>query len=204
MAMFPLGTVLFPGAVLPLHVFEPRYRALVRHCIDADEPEFGVVLIERGHEVGGGDVRTDVGTVARIVEVAEIPDGRFAIVTVGVRRIRIQDWLEDDPYPRANVDDWPDERPTSPDLDERYAGVVATLRRVLALTAELGRPATPATVELTDEPLLGAYHAAALAPLGSFDHQRLLVAPGPDVRLALLANLLDEQARELALELGGA
>ena len=82
LAMFPLGTVLLPGAVLPLHVFEPRYRTLVADCL-AGEPEFGVVLIERGSEVGGGDVRRDVGTVARIVEVAELPDGRSALVTVG-------------------------------------------------------------------------------------------------------------------------
>ena len=80
--MFPLGTVLFPGAVLPLHVFEPRYRALVRDCLAGDR-EFGVVLIERGSEVGGGDVRVEVGTVARIVQVAEPPDGR---VGAGHRR----------------------------------------------------------------------------------------------------------------------
>ena len=67
--MFPLGTVLLPGAVLPLHVFEPRYRALVADCL-AGEQEFGVVLIERGSEVGGVDVRRDIATVARIVEMA--------------------------------------------------------------------------------------------------------------------------------------
>lgn len=55
MPMFPLGTVLLPGAILPLHVFEPRYQQLVRDCLDAPEHEFGVVLIDRGSEVGGGD-----------------------------------------------------------------------------------------------------------------------------------------------------
>src|SRR6478672_4324189 len=73
--MFPLGTVLLPFAHLPLHIFEPRYRALVKDCL-AGDGEFGVVLIERGHEVGGGDVRFGVGTVARIVQTAELPDGR--------------------------------------------------------------------------------------------------------------------------------
>ena len=58
--MFPLGTVLFPHAPLPLHIFEPRYRALVQECIDGDG-EFGVVLIERGFEVGGGDTRFGTG-----------------------------------------------------------------------------------------------------------------------------------------------
>ena len=87
--MFPLGSVLVPGMVLPLHVFEARYRALVRDCV-AGDGEFGVVLIERGSEVGGGDVRTDVGTVARIVQADEMPDGRFALGAVGVRRVRVQ------------------------------------------------------------------------------------------------------------------
>jgi Lon protease-like protein len=63
--MFPLGTVLLPGGVMPLHVFEPRYRQMIKDCM-ASDAEFGVTLIERGSEVGGGDVRSEVGTVARI------------------------------------------------------------------------------------------------------------------------------------------
>ena len=87
--MFPLGSVLVPSAGLPLHVFEPRYRALVQDCLAGDR-EFGVVLIERGSEVGGDDVRTSVGTVARIVEATELPDGRWAVAAVGVRRVRVR------------------------------------------------------------------------------------------------------------------
>src|SRR5438552_13967117 len=105
--MFPLGTVLFPFAPLPLHVFEPRHRALTRACLDGDR-EFGVVLIERGSEVGGNDVRTSVGTVATIVEAAELDDGCWVLGTVGGRRIRVRAWLPDEPYPRADVEDWPD------------------------------------------------------------------------------------------------
>src|SRR5205085_6222751 len=96
MPMFPLSTVLFPYAPLPLHVFEPRYRALVRDCI-AGDGEFGVVLIERGFEVGGGDSRFDVGTVAQLVEAAELDDGRWLLTTVGTRRIRVATWIPDDP-----------------------------------------------------------------------------------------------------------
>ena len=110
MAMFPLGTVLLPSAVLPLHVFEPRYRQLVRDCLDRDG-EFGVVLIERGNEVGGGDNRTSVGTVARLVEAVPFGDGRWALAAVGTRRIRVRRWLEDDPYPRAEVEAWDDPGP---------------------------------------------------------------------------------------------
>src|SRR4051812_43593478 len=85
--MFPLNAVVFPGMALPLHVFEPRYRALTRHCLDTDR-RFGSVLIERGSEVGGGDVRFDVGTCVRIVEADELPDGRWVLVAVGVERLR--------------------------------------------------------------------------------------------------------------------
>jgi Lon protease-like protein len=198
--MFPLGTVLVPGAMLPLHVFEPRYRALVADCI-AGEPEFGVVLIERGNEVGGGDVRRDVGTVARITELAELPGGRFALMTVGVRRVRIVTWLDDDPYPRADVEDWPDEPDEAEDAGPPWADVSSRLRRVLALQAELAEPAPPATVELSDDPVLATYHATALAPLGPDDRYRLLVAPGPAPRRRLLDVLLTEAEATLRFRL---
>ncbi len=190
--MFPLGTVLFPTLVLPLHVFEPRYRALVERCLDQPEPEFGVVLIERGSEVGGDDVRSSVGTVARILESQRFDDGRWALATVGVRRLRVLAWLEDDPYPRAEVEDWSEDEPVVP-LDSPYAAVGRLLRRSLALAAELGDAAARATVELSDDPVVGSYQAAALAPLGTFDQQRLLAEPGAVERLARLADLLEEE-----------
>jgi uncharacterized protein len=201
--MFPLGSVLFPGVVLPLHVFEARYRVLVRDCLDGDR-EFGVVLIERGSEVGGGDVRTMVGTVARMVEVAELGGGRYALVTLGTRRIAVRAWLPDDPYPLADVDDWPEQ---IDGLDEaRLAAdlvpVVAKLRRVLAMTAEVGDSAAPLDSELSDDPLIATYHVAALAPFGPADQFQLLAAPGPSERLALLADMLDDRQRLLELRLG--
>ncbi len=198
--MFPLGTVLVPSAGLPLHVFEPRYRALVRDCLAGDH-ELGVVLIARGHEVGGGDVRTDVGTVARIVEAIEAPDGRWALGTVGVRRVRVDQWLPDDPYPIADVSDWPDPDPGDDHADALRA-VVAVLRRSLALAAEAGDPTAPATIELSDDPILAGYQASAVAPIGPLDRQRLLEAPTPDERLALLTVLLDEAVEVLQLRLG--
>jgi Lon protease-like protein len=100
--MFPLGTVLLPFAHLPLHIFEPRYRALVKDVL-AGDGEFGVVLIERGQEVGGGDVRFGVGTVAKVLQTAELPDGRWLLDAVGTERFRVTEWLPDDPYPLAMV-----------------------------------------------------------------------------------------------------
>lgn len=198
--MFPLGSVLVPSAGLPLHVFEPRYQALVRDCLVGDG-EFGVVLIARGSEVGGEDVRTDVGTVARIVESAELPDGRWAVLAVGVRRIRVERWLPEDPYPRAEVADWPD-----PALGEGHAdllvAVMGRLRRALALASEAGDDAAPATIELAPDPLLAGYQAAAVAPIGPLDRQRLLAAASSDERLEALARLLDEEIEVLELRLG--
>ena len=108
MPMFPLGSVLVPGLLLPLHVFEPRYRALVHDVLAADG-RFGVTLIERGSEVGGGDERTAVGTAAQIVQAEESPDGRWGILAVGEERIRVLRWLDDDPYPRAVAEPLVDE-----------------------------------------------------------------------------------------------
>jgi len=189
--MFPLGTVLFPSMFLPLHVFEPRYRELTRRCLDGDR-EFGVVLIARGSEVGGDDVRTDVGTVARILEAEELPDGRWVIGAVGTRRVRVRAWLPDAPYPLAEVDDWDDEG-ASDHLAGALGDAVGALRRVLALKAELGEPAVDATIELTDDPVIGSYQVAAVAPFGPLDQQALLAASGPAERLARAQALLDEE-----------
>jgi len=189
--MFPLGSVLVPSMVLPLHVFEPRYRALVKDCLAGDR-EFGVTLIERGSEVGGGDIRAMAGTMAEIVRSEEYDDGRWGLVAVGVRRIRVLGWRPDAPYPVAEVEDWPDEVASEPDLAGRYEARVAQLRRVLALAVELGMEGSP-MVELADDPSLGSHQIAILAPFGPLDRQRLLTAPGPDERLALEAELLEEQ-----------
>lgn len=191
--MFPLGSVLVPSMVLPLHVFEPRYRELVRDCL-AGRPEFGVVLIQRGSEVGGGDVRTDVGTVARMVEVAELPDGRFAVQAVGVRRIRVVRWLDDRPYPRAEVEDRPDV-PTgasAAELASLRSEAVVRLRRALALQAELGEAGPPADVDVAEDPEAASHQVTALAPVGPLDRQRLLAEPGTADRLRAAGALLDE------------
>jgi Lon protease-like protein len=190
--MFPLGSVLLPGMVLPLHVFEDRYRALMRDCLAADR-RFGVTLIERGSEVGGGDIRAMAGTIAEILQAEELPDGRFAIVAVGSHRIRVQEWLPDDPYPRAEVEDWPDVPSTQPEeAVAAYEERVAQLRRVLAMAVELGADADP-LVELADDADIGSFQIGVLSPIGALDRQRLLTAPGVDARLTLLEELLDDQ-----------
>ncbi len=196
--MFPLGSVLLPGEALPLHVFEPRYRRLVQDLLAADgAPEFGVTLIERGSEVGGGDQRSSVGTMARVVDVRALDEGRYRVVAVGVRRIVVGAWLEDDPYPRADVDDWPDPAPAT-DIDATIAFVRERIRAIHAVAAELGDPVPPTDVSLGDDPILATYHLATLSPLGAADRYRLLAAESPEQRLALLGAALDDVDAMLA------
>lgn len=205
MAMFPLGSVLFPSLALPLHVFEPRYRAMTQHLVNERvEPEFGVVLIERGSEVGGEDVRRPIGTVARLREAAELPDGRWVLLAIGQRRVRVVEWLPDDPWPRAVVEDLPD-APIDVDVDvDDWHAVVGRLRRVLGLAAELGEASVAATIDLADDPALASFQAAAVAPLGPVDQYRVLEARSVGERVALLVDLLDDQAEllEARLSLG--
>lgn len=199
MPMFPLGSVLFPSLVLPLHIFEPRYRALIRDVLDG-EGEFGVCLIERGAEVGGDDVRTGVGTVARVHEAEELPDGRWAVVAIGVRRVRVERWLPDDPYPRAEVADLPDPPPSASEVAV-LPEVVARLRAALARSAEIGDTTTPATVELSGDPVLASHQASALAPIATIDQHALLAADTVGLRLARLHDLLGEAIEVLDLRL---
>ena len=199
--MFPLGTVLFPHALLPLHVFEPRYRALTEACL-AGDGEFGVVLIERGSEVGGGDTRVAIGTLARILEAGRLPDGRYVLATTGVRRLRVEQWLPEEPYPRAEIELLGDGAPSPAAADQR-ADVERQLRRVLALRAELGEAGPPVDVRLDDDPVRASFEAAALAPVGPLDAQRLLELDSPSARLEALAALLEEEAGFLELRLAG-
>lgn len=167
--MFPLGSVLFPHTPLPLQVFEPRYLTMVGQLLDEDEPLFGVVLIERGHEVGGGDRRTSTGTIARLVSVtagAEV----LQIVAVGTERFTVDRWLDDGPYPRAEVTpvaeiEWSDA------LAPLRTEAEAIVRRTLSRAPEAR---WDADTELSDDPLSAAWQLAAIAPLGEYDRYTLL------------------------------
>ncbi len=197
--MFPLGSVLVPHALLPLHLFEPRYRAMIRDVLDADN-EFGVVLIDRGFEVGGGEVRGDLGTVARVLQAEEFDDGRWAVVSAGTRRLRVVEWLEDDPYPRAVVEELDDGVP-GPDAHELVEQVRGRLARLLARASELGDEVAPATTEISEDPLVASYHALALAPIGPYDTRQLLAIDDPEDRLAALLTVFDDLEEDLRLRL---
>jgi Lon protease-like protein len=201
LGMFPLSAVLFPGAGLPLHVFEERYRALMARCLEADG-EFGVVLITRGSEVGGGDERVGVGTIARIANVAELEDGRMLVVATGVRRVRVAEWLHDDPYPRALVEDLPDRNGTC--TADVLGAAEGSVRRLRSLLSELGDvPALPHSLRISGDDDDVGWQLCDMAPLTSLDQQRLLMANGLEDRMGLLAELCEAMSGDVIGLLSG-
>ena len=189
--MFPLGTVLVPGARMPLHVFEPRYRALADHCMRGDRA-FGVVLIERGSEVGGRDARFPIGTIARIEDAAQLPDGRWVLEIVGTERIEVRDWLPEDPYPRAVVAVLSDPV-AGPGAARLRDGVEARIKQVIDLIADMRGIHGAPTIGLDEHPRTAAYQAMALPLVGDLDTYRLLCMATVEERLARLMGILDDE-----------
>jgi Lon protease-like protein len=176
--------------MLPLHVFEPRYRQMIASCLEGDS-RFGVVLIARGSEVGGGDVRYDHGTVATIEVVSPTPDGRYGVLARGGDLLRVHSWLDDSPYPRALVSVEADETPG--DLAVEIAATLTRLRSLRELWAELDEgPPLPSNLALGADFVEQIWRLCSATPLGPLDRQRVLEANGPLARLAML----DEQIAE--------
>jgi uncharacterized protein len=203
-AMFPLESALLPNEELPLRIFEPRYSALVRDCLGSGDP-FGVVLISRGREVGGGDARCDVGVLARITEHADLGAGRYVLRCRTGERIQVSQWLPDDPYPRARVRVWPDE-PGDAVTDAQF---LAVEDRMMAL---FKRIADAKGARLPDrDVLLGAgqgddagerlYTLASHLPIGAADRYAVLSAPSAADRLAALRDAVDSVAAIVEFEL---
>jgi len=209
LAMFPLSTVLLPGELLPLHVFEPRYRAMMAHCLERRPHVFGVVLISRGSEVGGGDTRTDIGTLARIETLSRSEDGRYGLLARGVRRLRVLEWMPDDPFPRAMVELLGDGGDVAgPTMDKARAALV----RVEALLSEMGRSPAPAMGDPAGETAIdvdedvdphGVWALCRRLPLGPADRQRLLAAEEAQARLEMLTVMALARAEDLLHLLAG-
>lgn len=196
--MFPLQSALLPGDVLPLRIFEPRYSQLVRDCLATEDPSFGVVLISRGREVGGGDVRSDVGALAHIVEYADHGMGQYQLNAVVGERIRVEEWLPDDPYPRALVRRWPDE-PGPPVTPERIGEVVDRIlalfeRIVSASGAQLRPDALAVEPEVADDPSRHIYALASRVPMGQADRYAVLAAPTLAQRVDVLTDAIETVA----------
>lgn len=195
--LFPLGTVLFPGLVLPLHVFEDRYRSLVRHlmALPADAPrQFGVVAIRRGWEVDAGSPVTlyDVGCSAEVREITERDDGRFDLVTVGRQRFEIVQIVPaDTPYLQAEVRFLPEPEDHDGSADRLAPQAIAAFRTYLRLVQ---LDSEDVAEQLPDNPRVLSHLVAATARLALADRQRLLAAPDTTTRLREELLLLRREA----------
>ncbi|HZO92808.1 MAG TPA: LON peptidase substrate-binding domain-containing protein [Candidatus Baltobacteraceae bacterium] len=186
--LFPLNTVLFPGAVVNLHVFEERYRTMIAECLDTGEA-FGVVLIREGQEAGDPDVDPhEIGTTAEIAEVTPLPAGRYAIRAVGERRFRIERIVSRDPYLLAEVafvEDEPDDPARAAELIARVAADFREYVRLLVAfsgkTAEVRLPADPARA---------SYAVGDALQVADALKQHLLEMPSSAARLAAESGLL--------------
>ncbi len=180
--LFPLNTVLFPGAVLNLHVFEERYRRLIAECLDSNEA-FGVVLIRDGREAGDPDVTPhEIGTTAEISEVTPLPAGRYYISTTGGRRFRIERIVSREPYLLADVefldeDDDPDAR--AGDLTRRVLREFREYARLLVAFS-----GTAGAVDVPQDPVDASYVVGDALQVADTLKQRLLELRTAEARLA--------------------
>jgi Lon protease-like protein len=197
--LFPLGTVLYPGLLLPLHIFEERYRQLVRDLLTGSEPgRFGVIAIRKGRETGvdGVSALYEVGCIAALRQVREHPDGRFDLVTAGTQRFRLVSLVHGRPYLQGAVDLLAEDTG-----DEAAAGAaVRAVQRafhdyLVALAARgMGEVSIP---DLPDQPIALSYLVAASMVVDLPDRQALLAEPDALRRLQAERELLGRETAML-------
>ncbi|MDQ3707221.1 MAG: LON peptidase substrate-binding domain-containing protein [Chloroflexota bacterium] len=190
MPVFPLNTVVFPRMPLPLHIFEERYRQMVRDLRDGDG-RFCVALIKEGVEVGGEATPHDIGCVVELADTRELPDGRFYLVALGVERVRITALdRESKPYLLGMVEAWPEAQAevAAPLLDRASKLFIEYARYRMALMGE-----TLDNVTLPEEPDVLSYVLATAIELGAGERQRLLETPDTAARLDAEVALLQTE-----------
>jgi Lon protease-like protein len=179
--MFPLNTVLFPGAALNLHIFEPRYRQMIAECLDANEA-FGVVLIREGDEAGDPDVQPHgIGTTAEIADVTPLPSGRYYLSSNGGRRFRINEIVSREPYLVCEVE-FLEESPSNPAAIERLTAEIRNeFREYLSLIVEFS--GSPTDVTIPDDPVRASYAIGEALQVADTLKQQLLELSSAEERL---------------------
>ena len=193
--LFPLNTVLFPGATLPLHIFEERYKLMIRACIEEQRP-FGVLLIRKGYEVGQTAEPFEVGTTAHIARVDHLDEGRLNLICLGGQRFRTVGVISQDPYLTGEVEmlsstavDEPKTKELSDDAGSLFAEYV---RLYLAMSNQWAR-----SIEMPGEPDLLADFIGSRLGVNPQTKQRLLEELSARTRLALEVQILGEAIREM-------
>jgi Lon protease-like protein len=176
--MFPLGSVLLPAMPLPLRIFEQRYLKLLGDLVASEKPEFGVVLIERGKEVGGGEKRMSIGTIASVTEIGTTHEF-LGLESFGSQRFRVNAWLPDDPYPLADVELLPD-LIWDDSLVPAKEHLETKVRQLLAFVSEFGNLQFGADIEFSDDPMDACWQMAGVLPVGPLDQLDLLSSQSAD------------------------
>ena len=198
--LFPLQTVLFPKGTLPLQIFEERYRLMLEHCLNADS-KFGVVLIKRGLEVGGPATTYNIGTVARIVQVSPVREGRIFVSVYGMERFEISRVTQMKPYMEAQIETLPDLEDDPPLLPERIRNIREAASQHVRLSLGM-RAGWTRDVTLPDG--LGdlSYYLAAVIQAPTQLKQKLLEEPSAARRLELEAQWMDSTRNPLKAQVG--
>jgi Lon protease-like protein len=176
--MFPLGSVLLPAMPLPLRIFEPRYLKLLGDLVASEKPEFGVVLIERGKEIGGGEKRMSIGTIASVTEIGTTQEF-LGLESYGSQRFRVNAWLPDDPYPLADIDLLPD-LIWDDSLLPAKVHLETKVRQLLAFVSEFGNLQFGADIEFSEDPMEACWQMAGVLPVGPLDQIDLLSSQSAD------------------------
>ncbi|MCC6455153.1 MAG: LON peptidase substrate-binding domain-containing protein [Caldilineaceae bacterium] len=192
MPLFPLNVVLFPGMMLPLHIFEPRYREMIERCVQEDIP-FGVVLIEEGDEVGGSAKPYPIGTAARIVKVDRLADGGMNITAVGTQRFRILELDNSHSYLSAKVAQYPIVNGSTKAAAEMAYRVRPKIIEYVALLSEASQTELKLD-RLPEDPTTLAFLVAIALQVDNRDKQKLLALAG-------VPEILDRERYLLSCEL---
>lgn len=181
--LFPLNAVLFPGAVLNLHVFEPRYKEMIGQCLESGEG-FGVVLIAEGSEAGDPSVEPhQVGSIAEIVEVTPLPFGRLYLSTIGRERFRIRKIVSRDPYLTVEADVLTEPQDDAGELADLVERVREVFLQYLELLAQF--TGEPSNVDLPPDPHGFSYAIGDALQVADAIKQRLLELEGTKQRLRM-------------------
>lgn len=178
MPMFPLGSVLLPAMPLPLRIFEPRYLKLLGDLVASEKPEFGVVPIERGKEVGGGEKRMSIGTIASVTEIGTTQEF-LGLESYGSHRFTVNAWLPDDPYPQADIELLPD-LIWDDSLLPAKVHLETKVRQLLAFVSEFGNLQFGADIEFSEDPMEACWQMAGVLPVGPLDQIDLLSSQSAD------------------------
>ena len=203
MPMFPLSTVLLPGMPLSLRIFEERYLKLLGDLIAEENPEFGVVLIEKGPEVGGGEKRLPIGTIASVIDIGTL-EQFYGIESVGSQRFRVNAWLPDDPYPMADINFLPD-LIWDDSLMPARVHLETKVRKLLAFASEFGDLQYGSDTELSDDPMDACWQLAGVLPVGQLDQIDLLNSQSADELISRtyeIATSLDKTLQEMMSQQG--